>query len=317
MAISNVCQKFDNFRKLFRDELKDSKEYDFNNGAFKKYCPNNNCDGDINKINAGCLWLFNSMFGTGGYSFDTKYYKNETVCIVIWLGYILNLKSHGGINTLNDFYSKHIINNTEYTDQKIYNQKHKSYKDVMDEIKEYMNINISHMSKFYELLKLLCNLNTTYTSNNNSKISEDAKKFADEYQTNFDDDNNNDGNSYNKVLLVLSKYYDNIGKGRKFDNTEINLPTLPTQKISKTVDVEGSNRTKTDESSSETDQTINVMTPLSSNSALSDSSLISKLVPILSIFVAIAIFFGISYKYSLFGFRKRAQKQHLREKLKK
>ncbi|ETB56471.1 hypothetical protein YYC_05544 [Plasmodium yoelii 17X] len=41
-----------------------------------------------------------------------------------------------------------------------------------------------------------------------------------------------------------------------------------------------------------------------------------SLISIALIFVAIPIFFGISYKYSLFGFRKRFQKQKLREKIK-
>ncbi|CDU20345.1 PIR protein [Plasmodium yoelii] len=47
------------------------------------------------------------------------------------------------------------------------------------------------------------------------------------------------------------------------------------------------------------------------------SSLLTySLISIAFIFVAIPIFLGISYKYSLFGFRKRFQKQKLREKIK-
>ncbi|ETB63495.1 hypothetical protein YYC_00054 [Plasmodium yoelii 17X] len=47
------------------------------------------------------------------------------------------------------------------------------------------------------------------------------------------------------------------------------------------------------------------------------SSLLTySLISIAFIFVAIPIFFGISYKYSLYGFRKRFQKQKLREKIK-
>ncbi|CDS44070.1 YIR protein [Plasmodium yoelii] len=52
------------------------------------------------------------------------------------------------------------------------------------------------------------------------------------------------------------------------------------------------------------------------NGTSSVSSIASKLFIVLSIFGAIAIFLGVSYKYSLFGFRKRFQKQKLREKLK-
>ncbi|WBY55810.1 PIR protein [Plasmodium yoelii yoelii] len=43
----------------------------------------------------------------------------------------------------------------------------------------------------------------------------------------------------------------------------------------------------------------------------------NTLITIAIIFVAASILLGVSYKYSLFGFRKRSQKQHLREKLKK
>ncbi|EAA16953.1 putative yir3 protein [Plasmodium yoelii yoelii] len=46
------------------------------------------------------------------------------------------------------------------------------------------------------------------------------------------------------------------------------------------------------------------------------SLLTYSLISIAFIFVAIPIFLGISYKYSLFGFRKRFQKQKLREKIK-
>ncbi|CDS44323.1 YIR protein [Plasmodium yoelii] len=42
----------------------------------------------------------------------------------------------------------------------------------------------------------------------------------------------------------------------------------------------------------------------------------STLIPIAFIFVAVSIFLGIAYKYSLLGFRKRSQKQCLREKIK-
>ncbi|CDS44045.1 YIR protein [Plasmodium yoelii] len=43
----------------------------------------------------------------------------------------------------------------------------------------------------------------------------------------------------------------------------------------------------------------------------------NMLITIAIIFVAASILLGVSYKYSLFGFRKRSQKQHLREMVKK
>ncbi|SCL83748.1 Plasmodium variant antigen protein Cir/Yir/Bir, putative, partial [Plasmodium berghei] len=50
--------------------------------------------------------------------------------------------------------------------------------------------------------------------------------------------------------------------------------------------------------------------------APSNSSIGNKLLTVLSIFGVTTFFLGISYKYLLFGRRKRAQKQYLREKIK-
>ncbi|EAA19850.1 putative bir1 protein [Plasmodium yoelii yoelii] len=284
----------------------------------KNYCPKSgNCNNDIDKINAGFLWLFNAFFGKHGSSVINNTYKDDTVCIMIWLSYMLNLKSHDGINTLKSFYSQHIQNNEKYTKIEVNDETYDNYKKIIDEIKEYMDINISHMSRFYKLLKLLCNMNTAYTRNSSSKCSEHAKKFADEYEKLFNDNDNIEGSSYNKVLRVLSRYYNNFEKGRSYNNISLYLPSLSTEKTSRKVIVAGSNETKIDDSSIGIYQSNLVTTPLSFNTILSDSSILNKLIRVLSILVAIPIFWGISYKYSLFGFRKRSQKQNLREKLKK
>ncbi|CDU15981.1 PIR protein [Plasmodium yoelii] len=317
MAVSKMCGEFTTLWKLFPDGLKDSGEYHFTNSLFKNYCPDGNCNNDIDKINAGCLRLFNDLFGKSGFSIDSNALKNDAVCIMIWLGYILSLKSHPGINTLNDFYSSHIQNNTKYTEHKIDDQKYNNYKNIIDEIKEYMDINISHMAKFYELLKLLCSMNTAYTNKNSNQASEQAKKFADEYTELFNDNDNIDGSSYSKVLDVLSKYYNNFENGRTIKYITINLTSLPTQKTPQKGNPEGPEVTKITEPSSETDKLDTETIIQGYDTTLSDSSLVNKLVIVLPILAAIPICLGIAYKYSLFGFRKRSKKQHLREKLKK
>ncbi|ETB59951.1 hypothetical protein YYC_03301 [Plasmodium yoelii 17X] len=312
-----LCNNFDTLWKIFPDELNNSGNYNFPNGLFKKYCSSEKCEGDVNIVNAGCLWLFNEFFGKTGTSSYHDVYKDVTMCIMIWLSYKLSLKTFNNITTLKDFYSNYIENNKEYTKDKLNDETYSSYKEIIDEIKEYMNIDIINISKFYKLLKLLCDMNTSYKNNNSSKISEDGNKFVDEYQKLFDDDNNNGDNSYNKVLLVLSNWYNNFGKGTRYNNTSINLTPLPTKKTPKKDNVESSKETKTTESSNEAGKSDIATITLSQNTTLSGSSLVNKIISVLSIFGAIAIFFGISYKYSLFGFRKRAQKQNLREKLKK
>ncbi|VTZ81096.1 PIR protein [Plasmodium yoelii] len=310
-----LCGEFDSLRKLFRDGLKDSKEYDFNNGIFNKYCPNGKCDADTDIVNAGCLWLFNAFFGKTGTSNYEDRYKDVIVCIMIWLCYKLSLKTFHNITTLNDFYSNHIENNTKYTNSEVNDEKFKSYKEIIDEIKGYMDINISHMSKFDELLKLLCNMNSAYTSKNSRKCSEHANNFVNKYNELLNDDNNNDGSSYSKVLLVLSNYYNNFEKNRIFHYITINLPSLPTKKTAENIGISDSKESQA-VSSIETAES-NSETKVSNFDSTSPSSSISnKLISIPFILIATLILLGIAYKYSLFGLRKRSQK-HLREKIKK
>ncbi|ETB59987.1 hypothetical protein YYC_02380 [Plasmodium yoelii 17X] len=291
-----LCREFESIWKFFSDELKDSGEYNFQKGTFNKYCPNNNCDTDIDKINAGCLWLFNAFFGKSGTSNYDDRYISVVVCIMIWLSYKLNQKSENGFTTLNDFYSKHIENNVDYTKHKLNDEKYSSYKEMIDAIKDYMDINISHMSKFYELLKPLCNMNTATTKDKSNDFSENANQFVDKYKELFNDDNNNENNSYNKVLSVFSKYYNNFGNTTLFNNTPKNLIPLPTEKTGKKGEVVDSKVTEITTSSSGTDKPTHVTENPSYNITLSGSSLVNKLIPVLSILFAIAIFWGIAYK---------------------
>ncbi|CDR19176.1 YIR protein, partial [Plasmodium yoelii] len=295
MSINNVCEEFDTFWKFFRDGLKEYK-YDFNNGTFKKYCPSNSCVADTDILNAGCLWLFNQFFGKAGISLYHNTYKDATVCVMIWLSYKLNQKTEHATTKLSDFYTNYIQNSTEYATHKPNDETYDSYIKILDEIKEYMDININHMSKFYELLKLLCNMNTAYNGKNSSKILDYANKFGEEYGKLLNDnDNNIDDSSYSKVLSVLSKCYDNFGDYTLLNNTPINRPPLPTKKTPQQVNQEVPKEIKTTETSSGSDK-LDTETTLSSNITLSESSLVNKLIPILSILVAIPMFLGIAYK---------------------
>ncbi|EAA20003.1 hypothetical protein YYC_00241 [Plasmodium yoelii 17X] len=295
MSINKVCDQFDTFWRFFPDELNDSGNYKIQSGTFKKYCHNSNCDADADIVNAGSLWLFNAFFDKYGISNYGNSYKDVAVYIMIWLSYRLSLKPLDQISTLNDFFSKHIKNNTKYTDHKFNDSDYDSYK-IIDEIKEYMNIDINNMSKFYELLKLLCDMNTAYTKSKSNNFSEDAKKFVDKYQERLDDDNNTDGSTYSKVLLVLSKCYEEFGNYTVLNSTPKDRPSLPTKRTAKDGSILGSKGIKTIESSSEAEQSIHITPTPSFNTTLSGSTLASKLIPILLIFAAIPIFLGIAYK---------------------
>ncbi|ETB59035.1 hypothetical protein YYC_03327 [Plasmodium yoelii 17X] len=291
-----MCQKFDDFRKIFRDELDGSGNYNFQNGPLKNYCPKKKCNNDIDKVNAGCLWLLYDFFGKIGASVNDKY-KDYLVYIMIWLSYKLNQKTENEITKLNDFYSNHIKDNTEYTNRKINDDTYGSYKDIIDNIKEYMDIDIIHMSKFYELLKLLCKMNTAYKNNKSGDFSEHANNFFNKYKELFNDDKNTKDSSYSKVLIVVSNDYNNIDKNRAFNYTKMERPSLPTEKTPKSVEAGGSKEIKKGDSSIETGQSDTVTIILSPNTTLSASSLVDKLIPISFILVVTIILLGIAYKF--------------------
>ncbi|CDS44863.1 PIR protein [Plasmodium yoelii] len=257
-----------------------NKNYRFtNNKHFEEHCTNK-CNTDIDKINAVCLHLFNELFGTSN-SFEVNSKNNINIVeyIIIWLSYILSLKSHEGITNLNDFYNQYINKGDKYNkkidDVTAYN----SYKDLIDKKKNLMSIGIKDMSRFYHAFNELCNMYYRFDKNKADckNYLKDAKNFVKKYDELNEDYNNGKDNPYNQLLSTLSNDYNRF-KNICNDAQSSNFPSLPTY---------------------------------------SRKFLIKRtLIPIAFIFVTVSIFLGIAYKYSLLGFRKRSQKQCLRERIK-
>ncbi|VTZ73996.1 PIR protein [Plasmodium yoelii] len=289
-----VCEKFDNLWYKFPDELDSDKNYQFETQNFlDNYCFNYECSSDYGKINAGFFYLFNGLFGVSGVfnSWETSNI-NIVEYIMIWLCYMLNLKSteDDNITNLNNFYKANI-------------EKHKNYNSFIELInkkKELMNISSDQVYKLYKLFKILCEMYTKIGEDNKkcNNYLNDANKFFDEYQKLLNDkDTDNGNNSYNQLLCTLSTDYDNL-KSKCSDSSS--FPEIKTPK----------NCVKRSEQSSQ------LISAQNSESIAQSPSIGNKLFIVLSIFGAIAFFLGISYKYSLFGFRKQFQKQKLRGKLK-
>ncbi|CDS44882.1 PIR protein [Plasmodium yoelii] len=289
-----VCKRFKNVWEDFPDKLVNEK-YHFNDDKlFKTYCTNN-CTSYINKMNAGFLYFFNEFFGNSSvFESVAKSNINIVEYIMIWLSYMFNLKKDNSINTIDMFYSNYIDNNkykNSIYDAGAYN----SYDDLINKKKELMNMKIKDISKFYDPFKLLCEMYNEFDENKKdcTQYSEKAKQFVEKYEKLNGDPNNTDDSSYKQLLCTLSTDYDNF---KKKCNDSSSLPTIDKTKIPEKCSKQISGHISEVTSSS--------------------SSIASKLIPVLSIIVAVAILLGISYKYSLCGIRKRAQK-HLREKLKK
>ncbi|VTZ82007.1 PIR protein [Plasmodium yoelii] len=302
---TNICKRFKKVLEDFPDNLDNKKNYQFKNGnLFKKYC-NNNCDGPLDKINAGCLYFFNEFFGS------SSSFKNHAKCninvveyIMIWLSYMLNLKDNvDGITNLGHFYTTYMNKQENYTNSINGVTEYTNYMDLIDKKKYFLNMNNNIVSNLYKAFNLLCEMYTGFDENKEdcAKYSEKASQFIEIYKKLNENSNNSDGIPYRQALCTLSSDYDNFKK--KYNESQrCESSSLPTIEEKNTLNCP--------------EQTVKC-SEQTFEAASSSSSIGNKLFLFLSIFGAIAIFLGISYKYSLFGFRKRAQKQKLREKLKK
>ncbi|ETB56394.1 hypothetical protein YYC_05823 [Plasmodium yoelii 17X] len=256
----------------------------YGNKNFKNYCPNANCNTELEKITIGFLWLLEqyvTIYRDKGYGDNTNPFF---LYMISWFSYKLKQNSENDSTTINDFYNKHVINSGKYNNFTSAAYTYTDLEEILKKKNDLLNINIKNLSKFYDAFKLLCSMyGDIVTSKNSETLSDNANKFVKKYQELKRDSNHTDASSYNQILSILSTDYDKL-------KTKCNSITLP-------------------------DITTNI-SALTSEDTSSSSSIGNKLFTVLSIFGAIAFFLGISYKYSLFGFRKRAKKQYLREKIK-
>ncbi|SCL83256.1 Plasmodium variant antigen protein Cir/Yir/Bir, putative [Plasmodium chabaudi adami] len=227
---------------------------------------------------------------------------------ILWLGYKLNQYSNTNFTILNDFYTK-IEDNVKYIRHITGNETYKSYKDNIDKKEDLMNMSINIISKFYEAFEILCKMYTACNENNQkcTNCLKEAQNFAKKYEELNGDPNNIEDSSYTQILSTLSNDYEKLKKECS-NGQSINFPSLPNitpKKSSPKKSIESYGQTSIDNS-------VQV-----SEATASSSSIANKLIPGLLIFAAIPVFWGIAYKYSLFGFDKQRHRQYLREKIKK
>ncbi|SCL82675.1 CIR protein [Plasmodium chabaudi adami] len=294
-----VCDQINNMDKYIVVKQKDSGvDIEFDN-KLSDYCPNKNngingqCETNDEKISAGFIWLlvmFEHLCDEGCPQNEKDQYVEYAI---LWLSYILNQMSNEGIPTLKDFYTNNIEKNKKYTSH-VNSVSDNNHKEIVDKKINLMNMNKNIISKFYDVFKSLCSMYNELDEDepDYTNCLKNAQNFVDEYQKFLNDnDVDTNGSSYKQILPILSNGYDNFKK--KCNNGKYSdFPPFPMTKTTQNV-VEISEATS------------------------SSSSIASKLIPVLSIFVAIPILLGIAYKYSLFGIDKRLKIQYLREKLKK
>ncbi|CXI22295.1 BIR protein [Plasmodium berghei] len=338
-----ICRTFFALRNSFSNNLEVNGDYQFimNQSTLNGYCTNNKCSSNLEKINAGCLYLLNAFFKDSSvFSSVAKNNINIVEYIIMWLSYMLNLKkSEENISTLKYFYDIYIKNHEKYTNPiNGVDAYYDSYKDIIDKKKDLINMNIKDISKFYDAFNTLCMIYIEFDekSPNCNKYSRKANEFVEKYKKLNDDSNITGNSSYVQLLSTLLNDYNNfINKCSHVNCT--NLPPIATIEEIQTSEqssaqLSAHSSKETVKSSLQDSEQLSAQSSeqnvqkIAQNSELifaqasevipSSSSIRNKLFTVLSIFGAIAFFLGISYKYSLFGFRKRAQKQYLREKIK-
>ncbi|ETB60002.1 hypothetical protein YYC_02395 [Plasmodium yoelii 17X] len=315
-----MCARFRTLKAYLPDETGKSPYSDFDhNRNIKKYCPSegseNKCKTDLDKINAGLLWLFEQIIVNNIDSLSKDHSKIFIIYMMIWLSYMLNLKNIKEYKNISEFYEARIKNDSHYTNCKkgdndcsnsLKNKLgYNNFKEFIKGNECFMSINITEMSKYYNAFKLLCEMYTEGNTDESSctKSLEHAKEFVEKYKELSEDSSIAENSSCSQILSSLSTDYNNFKK--KCNELGCNdFPLL--QEIKTTQDHVKSSKDNSEQIYGQ-----------SSEATSSSSSITNKLIPVLSTFAAIPIFLGIFYKYSLFGFRKRPQKQHLREKLKK
>ncbi|EAA17325.1 putative yir3 protein [Plasmodium yoelii yoelii] len=243
----NVCEKFTNVTTNLKYDSSNERYKFINDEDFKEYCTDDSCDNDLDKINAGCLYLFDAFFkDISAFSMTVKGNINIVDYILIWLSYMLNLGKSKDHNNINEFYNTYMMYGDDYTNNIDYISDFNGYKDLIDKSYHILSMEISIISRLYDAFNAL-----------SSKFVQKYEEFNTQHTITKD-------KPYFHALIILLNGYDYLkNKCEKFPST----PEL-------TIHIS--------EQSSEVTSSI--------------SSIASKLIPILSILVAIAIFLGISYK---------------------
>ncbi|VTZ66767.1 CIR protein [Plasmodium chabaudi chabaudi] len=276
-----MCQRFNNVWTDFLDQLDEGK-YKFTDDGYSDNLFTNKSDDDLNKINAVSFWLFEqNLWDCSSSSINEKRNTDIVYYIVIWLIHMLRLKGDGQIDNVIKFYNTCIQPTREYINSiKDTNANaYNIYKKLIDNKLYLMNRDIKDISKFYDAFKSLCNMYNGFNPDDSdcTQCLDDTKKFAKKYEILFNDTDTEDS-LYSQILSILSTDYHNfINQCYEKKKGCGRFPSLPD----------------------------------CSRCSLIKNALISIT------FIAIPIFLGVAYKYSLFGFGKRSQKQYLREKRKK
>ncbi|CAD2096813.1 PIR protein CIR protein [Plasmodium vinckei] len=272
---------------------------------FVKYLRKCKCNGYFEMTSSGVIHLLKMLK-------DNHKLEDDKLAeyAILWLIYKLNVQEKNGDMNLNDFYTNYIVKNKCYND-KIKDDPSLTYMEIMDKIKDLMNI--EEISKFNDPFYILLYLYDMgyYDYEVCNRKSGYAKTFVSKFEELNKSSKNIEGSSYTKLLSTLSDDYKNLKKIYHNKNCT-SFPPLPEIEPKKNIaqNIVGD---RVEDSGKGSEQILGHTSEVTSSS----SSISTTLIPALSIFSVIPVFLGISYKYSLFGIDKLFQRQYIRKKLKK
>ncbi|SCL84515.1 Plasmodium variant antigen protein Cir/Yir/Bir, putative [Plasmodium chabaudi chabaudi] len=276
-----------------------SSEFDSDSfSTLNNFCPISD-DGNDQKCN-NYEEMFISAFITLVVNLKNKI-ENDKLAqyAILWLCYKLSQIKKNITYNINEFYNNHIKGIEKYISKLKDAENYNSCMGIINKKQYLMSMDIKIASNIYKAFEKLCKLYTECNKKNNSYLScsQDGHDFVNEFKKLNDDPSITGNNSYIEILYILSTDYNNFKNNcAKKCSKCSDIPTLTDIKVPQSF----------------------VQDQVESSGVTSPSSPIaSKLIPVLSMFGAIPIFFGIAYKYSLFGFDKRRHRQYLREKVKK
>ncbi|EAA19884.1 putative yir4 protein [Plasmodium yoelii yoelii] len=219
-----VCEKFKNVREWLPHELIEGNNTNIDENL-KKYCDKGLCEDSFEKINAGCLYLFDALFGSSQlFNSVAKGNTNIVDYILIWLSYMLNLTKNEESASIEPFYKAYINTDKKYNNKIGNVTAYNSYKDLIDKKEDFISIYVKDMSKFYDAFVLLCYIYIKVNEEglNCYSFSEIANDFAKKYDELNENYNNGKDSPYNQLLSTLSNDYCNL------KNKCNQFPTLPT-----------------------------------------------------------------------------------------
>ncbi|SBW38204.1 BIR protein [Plasmodium berghei] len=308
----DLCSNFNILRMYLPDGSGKTALDFYGNQSFKNYCPSANCNTELEKITIGFLWLLEQYYSMSkNKSHDINSINAFFIHMISWFSYKLKQNSEHSFTKINDFYTSYVKSNDKYEKFISESSKFTELNEELNTKSDLLNINIEDLSKFYDASKLICSMYGNVAMNKHENLPDNAFNFVNKYAEL--NNHNIEDTSYSKILSVLSTDYNNLKN--KCSNIQ-SLPDIKTTQITIKNPVKSSTTNSLQNSEQTSAQSSGQIFAQTSEVAPSNSSIGNKLLTVLSIFGVTSFFLGISYKYLLFGRRKRAQKQYLREKIK-